>query len=524
MRRGLIVSICILLTISLCVFFTNEDVKAADGYIKQQYKFFTPNTVSGVSLWQTVPANSSLNQYQSGISDVSARIPSNVWTSGYSISFGIRTPWSTEPTNNAWGTNCTCYFGNPYQYQETDINYYSYSGTSTTYTIKYPCAFINYYPSDVTIPPYYTTLSDGFSRNVVYSKPDFVGNQKCGNILAAVIVPQGKPFLMYCGNTNVDDEYPMDVNTACDVQTFAYYNSLGESGYTPFYFFSVDDTWSQTGWGNIDAGFCTHTDVPVFCDLYDAIYYSVTGTISDTDKVLYGLETAVQVVTPTPTDNPTPTPTANPTPSGTAQITGTVEVTGTVDVTGPVEITGYPLPPYHVIVDALPTPSPTPIPSPTPTPIITLIEPSPPASGTPTGVDGVSSGNGWIDSNIINSIVPKDITPGALIDNTEEGEGADSVSGSLEFSDTILPGAYLGDIVQGDTIFGNLPLEAIDKLKSNQGTDTNSFFTVFLSTLGVFLPLDADGNTSLGGDGVLFWFSAVFVTWVLVTIIKRIVH
>ena len=87
MRRGLIVSICLLLTITFCVFFTYEDVKAADGSIKQQYKFFTPSTVSGVSLWQTVPANSSLNQYQSGISDTSARIPSNVWTSGYSISF-----------------------------------------------------------------------------------------------------------------------------------------------------------------------------------------------------------------------------------------------------------------------------------------------------------------------------------------------------------------------------------------------------------------------------------------------------
>lgn len=489
MRRGLIVSMCLLLTITFCVFFTYTDVKAADGYIKQQYKFFTPSTVSGVSLWQTVPANTSLNQYQSGISDTSARIPSNVWSSGYSISFGIRTPWSTEPTNNAWGTNCTCYFGNPYQYQETDINYYSYSGTATSYTIKYPCAFINYYPSDVTIPSYYTTLSDDFSRNVVYSKPDFVGNNKCGNILAAVIVPQGKPFLMYSGNTNIDENYPMDVQTACSVETYAYYNSLGSSGYTPFYFFSVSDTYSQTGWGNIDDGFCTHTDVPVFCDLYDAIYYSVTGTISDTDKVLYGLETAVQV---TPTD----TPTATPTPSTIPQVTGSVSINGDVTIGG-----------GTISIDNFPTPTPT------PTPVVPIITDAPPNDGD------VSSGNGNVDSNILNKIVP-DITPGAYNFTEEE-------SNALDRGNTLLPHQYLLDIMDTNgSIFSRYPIAAIDRLSdenlSQASADEVSFFTYLAGTFYVF----SDGRDAGGGifGDLYFWFEAVIVSGILFIIVRKIIH
>lgn len=486
MRRGLIVSICIILTITLCVFFTDTDVKAADGYIKQQYKFFTPSTVSGVSLWQTVPANTSLNQYQLGISDVSARIPSNVWTSGYSISFGIRTPWSTEPTNNAWGTNCTCYFGNPYQYQETDINYYSYSGTSTSYTIKYPCAFINYYPSDVTIPSYYTTLDNSFSRNVVYSKPDYVGNQKCGNILAAVIVPQGKPFLMYSGNTYINENYPMDTQTACSVETYAYYNSLGSSGYIPFYFFSVNDTYSQTGWGNIDAGFCTHTDVPVFCDLYDALYYSVTGVVSDSNKVLYGLETAVQPVTPTPTDNPTPSPTGSP--SGT--ITGTVTVEG-----GTINIGNFPT--------AVPTP----------TPIVPIITDAPPNDGD------VSSGNGSVDSNLLNKIVPS-ITPGAYNFTTDE-------SNALNRGNSLLPHQYLIDIMDTNgSIFSRYPIAAIDRLSdenlSQAPADEVSFFTYLAGTFYVF----SDGRDTGGGifGDLYFWFEAVIVSGILFIIVRKIIH
>lgn len=368
-------------------------------------------------------------------------------------------------TQGAWQAGFSIYSIDPSTFTG---GYITINGAE--YYCKYPCGFVNYYKDGVEIPNGYTAVSGSYPRSILYSNYGFGS----GNVLwSAYFQPSQGENIVLCYFSTMsgnDVHFPDPLSSASYGYASRYYNGNYADGTPDFCYYTDSNGCKGYSVGTVS--------VPIFCDLNDAIYYMENGVILDNDHVLAGSDTAVVT--------PTPTPTATPIP----QITGTVSIDG-----GTVNIGNFPT--------AVPTPTP-----------IAPVEFSDDMN------DGdISSGNGYVDSSLVNNIVP-DISPGAYNFTQDE-------TNALMEDGTLLPHAYLEDIMDGNgSIFSRYPIAAIDRLtdesQSQAQADDVAFTTYLLSTFYVF----SDGRDSGGGifGDFYFWFEAVIVTGILFIIVKKIIH
>lgn len=466
-RKGFIYGFLMLVCVTFFAFLSpDNDVKAWDADLWL--------TIDGNYSDGTIPANGDWNSIQADKAQNNQHaIPSSVITNGTAVGFGVKNQGQYGST---WGY-MTFYIKSPTSYTAQRITY-----NGSPYDIKYPCGFINYYPTDVEIPVGYTTCSETNStRSVVYPN---TSNGSLGTIDAAFICPTGNELLAICNYRVNQVVNPLETND------FSYQNYYFTDGYSNG-ILVMHPSDNNNNWGINNYWGMSNSPVPIFCDFYDALEYSCSGRILYPEHVLFGADSAVVTPTPTPTATPTPTPTTIP------QITGSVSIDGDVTIGG-----------GTISVDNFPTPEPT------PTPIVPIVTDGPtPSPG------GISSGNSIIDNSILGDIIPN-ISPGAYNFTEEE-------SSALQEESSLLPHAYLQDIMDTNgSIFSRYPIAAIDRLtdknQSQSSADDVSFFTYLAGTFYVF----SDGQDAGGGmfGDFYFWFEAVIVSGILFIIVRKIIH